>query len=393
MKTIFCQVSNQLINPPTGDISEKYYNNLYDKHERDGYYKGKDFWEIPLWIAEASGFIRGEKELHIVRNVEDSVIHLNRSGADRILFSVLDVNKAIVKTIIKKVNKPFILGGYALDDSLNRDNVVMLETMQQLADLYITPYEYKLDFSLFKGCKTIPRLTMSTGCRYRCKFCTVPNEVIAKSIPEIFKQVYAFEPLDFKLVYLNDKTFGQEANHEFLHELYHAIKQYNPKFEGFIIQTTCQQVLKGFNKPLSELFVKVVELGVETYNNDLLRALNKPQNTNTIDKAMDLLVNLDIKIIPNFIIGIKGETRQTYHNTLAFVDKHFLNIYAMNIYNLALYDDSDLDIIGEESDKNENSVEKSFHTDEERENAYWFSGLLFSMGLCMITTPEKIELA
>ena len=392
MKTIFCQVSNQLINPSIGDISEKYYNRLYDKHERDGYYKGKDFWEIPLWIAEACGFIRGEKELHIVRNIEDSIIHLNRSSADRILFSVLDVNKAIVKKITKKVNKPFILGGYALDDSLNRDNVVMLDNMQQLADLYITPYEYKLDFSLFHGYKTIPRLTMSTGCRYRCKFCTVPNEVIAKSISDIFNQVYAFEPLDFKLVYLNDKTFGQEANHEFLHELYHAIKQYNPKFEGFIIQTTCQQVLKGFNKPLSELFVKVVELGVETYNNDLLRALSKPQNTNTIDKAMSSLINTGIKVIPNFIIGIKGETRQTYRNTLNFVDKYFYDIYAMNIYNLALYNDNDLDVIGEESDKNENSIEKSFHTDEERENAYWFSGLLFSMGLCMITTPEKIEL-
>jgi len=131
--------------------------------------------------------------------------------------------------------------------------------------------------------------------------------------------------------------------------------------------------------------VKIVELGIETYNDNLLKELKKPQNTLIIDRAMKMLAG-KFKIIPNFIIGIKGETPETYQNTFNFIEKHKNVIYAMNIYNLAIYQDAQFakEINAKEGDANENAVEKSFYTKKEHEANVKFYNEIFELGIRML---------
>ena len=47
MKFTLCQISDKLINPPTGSLAEQHYAALWENKEADGYWKPDDFWELP----------------------------------------------------------------------------------------------------------------------------------------------------------------------------------------------------------------------------------------------------------------------------------------------------------------------------------------------------------
>ena len=314
-KILFCQFHNELINKSyEKDIADRYYNGIYQYKENDGYFKTNEFFELPLWIAEICGSLKHtaiKKDILIIEDTKKALKDINKAQADYILFSALDVNKGYIKEIISnyKGSARFILGGYI--DFKNFEgfkNVTIFKTVKAFISFLGLKYSYNLDYTLFNGFKTVPRLTLSTGCLNKCKFCIVDRLIIEKSKRDIIKQIEAFKPLKFKLVYLNDKTLGQAENYKLLPLIYKRIKKYNPAFKGFIIQTTCNQFLKkDFVQAIKGAHIFACEIGIESYNNDILAGLKKPQNTKTIDKAIDKLKELNIKIIPNLIIGLIGE--------------------------------------------------------------------------------------
>ena len=390
-KIIYCQFHNNLINGKyEKNISDKYYNGIYKYKKQDGYYKSKAFFELPLWVAECKGSIKDKykQDLLIIDNVKNTIDKLNKINTDYICFSVLDVNKNFIHDIIKgyKGKAKFILGGYINFDNFKiYNNVLIFNTIKAFIEYLNIDYKYNLDYTLFKGYKTIPRLTLSKGCLNRCKFCIVEKNITEYSKKDILKQIKAFKPLKFKLIYLNDKTFGQCNNYKLLPLLYKRIKKYNPNFKGFIIQTTCNMFLKAdYIRHIKNSHIVVCELGIETYNNNLLNNLSKPQNIKIIDNAIQILKNLNIKIIPNIIIGLIGENRKTYNNTLLFIKKHKKDIYLLNIYNLALYLNSALakDIKNiTDNDLNENITNKSFYNNSQLIDNEYFYNQVFKLGI------------
>jgi hypothetical protein len=391
MKTIlFCQFHNKLINGNyKKDIASSYYEGIYKYKNIDGYYKSDSFFELPLWIAEIKGSIKDNynTSLLIIEDIQKAINEINIVNPDYICFSVLDVNKAFINEIIKACpDKLFILGGYINFENFKvYNNVKIFESIKAFIEFLGLPYIYNLDYSLFKGYKTIPRLTLSKGCLNKCKFCIVEKQITEINKRDIIKQIKAFKDLEFKLVYLNDKTFGQCRNYKLLSLIYKRIKAYNPNFKGFIIQTSCSMFLKQtFIDTITNSHIVACELGIETYNNKLLQGLNKPQNINVINEAMKQLIKLDIKIIPNIIIGLIGENKETYNNTLDFIKEYQDNIYLLNIYNLAVYLNSELAkeiTIINDNDLNENSINKSFYNNEALKDNEYFYNELFKIGL------------
>jgi len=387
---LFCQFSTLLINKGNKkDIADKYYANIYKKKSYFGYYKNTHFWELPLWIAEICGTLKNhKKELLIIKEVKQALKKLNKVNTDFILFSVLEVNKHLVMKIIKNYtgNATFILGGYIdFKDFKKFDNVLICSSPQDMTQKLNIDYVYNLDYLLFKNYKTVPRLTLSTGCTNKCKFCTVEKKIVSYNLQDIKKQIESFQYLKFKLIYLNDKTFSQAKNYKQLANIYNDIKKYNKKFKGFIIQTTTAQFLNAeFIQTLKNSHVQVVELGIESYNNNLLKELKKPQNIDTIDNAIQILKNLKIKIIPNFIIGLIGENESSYNNTLNFIKKHIKDFFILNIYNLAIYKNTELsqEINNlTDNDFNELIQEKSFYNDNQSKINEVFYNDIFKLGL------------
>jgi tRNA A37 methylthiotransferase MiaB len=358
------------------DVSNKYFDRLYSKIK--GYDRTVDFWEVPLWMSRIA-YIEPNADVYVVRNMDEFNQMVKEAGYDNILFSELDVNKAFIQEIVDaNPNVKFTLGTYT-KSNVKGDNVSTYNTVSEYAKQAGIKDIEGYDYRHFKGLKVIPRIKMSEGCRYKCAFCTVPKKVNSSTKEVIQQQIRSIQDLDATLVYLDDKTFGQADNYEYLTEVYKEVKKYNPDFEGFVIQTTSADFAsKKFTpKFLAESGIKYVELGVETYNDEILNKLNKKHSAKKLtDKAMNKARRNNIKIIPNVIVGLtwkengetKSETRETYQNTIDFINKNRDVISHINVYSLSLYEGTELSDSIEskvDSDKNENVIEKSFHSDSD----------------------------
>jgi len=273
---------------------------------------------------------------------------------DGIIFgSVLSINKKLFIEMIRlNPQSTFILGGY---DPISAPNVIWCDSIKDACDYLGVPYMYGTDYSLFKRTKCIPRLTMSKGCRNKCSFCTIEKNVVPLSERDIMTQVESFVDLDFDLVYIDDKTFGQCSNYTSIGRIYHSIREFNRNFVGFVIQTTASQKID------LDLPIYAIEIGVETYNDPILRFYNKPSSERLIDTSMARIHDKGIKYIPNIISGLQGETQKTYERTISFV-KNSRALF-INLYDLALYGTDDND---------EHNNVKSLRNTKENELSLWF---------------------
>jgi len=336
-KVLFLQVSSVLLHNAGHKIAGKYYEDLY--RLKDGYEKNDHFWELPLWVVEIDGFLDGIMETSF-RLIENDKPLEDVDNYDYILFSVTDANRSQVKKFVDRYTgrAEILYGGYTRIEGLK-----YFDSPKALAEYLGIPYRYALNYRHFKGTHTIPRITLSTGCQSNCKFCVTQHWLELTPSENILHQAEQMaRDLEFKYAYVADSTFGQAPNHTILREVHEIIKRYNPKFEGFIIQTSAAQLNKPwFIETLPRLGVKVVEIGMESYNDRILKSLNKPASEKMIRKAVENLWINGLKVILNVVTGLVGETLETYQNTLAFIEVYSDLLYALNIYTLAVYDNKE----------------------------------------------------
>lgn len=370
------QISTNLINgdPDKNDIATKYYNTIYDKLNKDGYYRGSDFWEIPLWVTELD--FNAPVDFYVCTNINDTIQHIIHHNYKYVCFSVLEVNKEIISNIITecnnhKHNSIFVLGGYIDFTKFYHDKTIYPKSIKDFITFLGIEYKQGYSYRLFKGYKTIPRLTLSTGCLNNCDFCTVEKTLTKTNTNIVLQQIDAFKPLTFKLVYINDKTFGQCANYALLPRLYQLIKEYNKDFEGFIIQTTTGQLLNLSDDFIKCSHIKFIELGIESFNNSILKKYHKPSNELLSNNACKKIQGLHgVKLIANIICGMPEETIPTYLNTMNFIKDNINTISHLNIYSLAVYDNTPLSkrIKISNNDSDENTLDKSFlHGDHHKQ--------------------------
>ena len=386
IKYIFCQISSNPLNSkeiPT--IEEQYYNKFWELKKPDGYYKpGRDFWEIPKWIAEISHIISLNNLKHGTDiDMEFKILHKPKilpsynKKHTVYLFSIMDVNKSLIEqTITLNPKLTYGLGGYVkINSNLKKEiNITNYSSIRDFALKEKLEYYYGTNYELFKGKKCIPRLTLSTGCKHKCKFCTIEDKVVPVNLKDILQQLTSFKDLNYKLVYIDDKTFGQCEMAFYLKYLGIRIKKDNKKFKGFIVQTTASMIWKNpslFNNP----WIYAVEIGIETFNNCILKQMNKPSSEDLINKAVGILNSYDINIIPNILLGLPGETFETYEHTLEWLIKKHKQLYFLNIYSLALYEDSQL---GQELP---NKIKSEAYHDEDSEAYAFFYDKFFKLGM------------
>ncbi|KKL63971.1 hypothetical protein LCGC14_2169820, partial [marine sediment metagenome] len=259
----FLQVSDNLINPvDANNPADTYFKAIWNHLDDEGYFKPEHYWEIPTWIAELSYCLDDqlhELSLFYIQNICNDTCYCSQKvptlpPADVYFASVMDCNKEILaKIIYNNPNKSFYIGGYIgtqgfietfYNSIMKHGNVFWYGSIESACKELDLEYQYGTDYSLFKGTKCIPRLTLSNGCTNHCRFCTIPDEIIETDPLNIGQQVSSMIDLDFELVYINDKTFGQCHNYKYLRDTYETIKGFNPKFRGFTVQTTCAQIKK-----------------------------------------------------------------------------------------------------------------------------------------------------
>jgi hypothetical protein len=365
-RQLLVQFSTHLINgerPRT--LADDAYDKLYSN--RPGYSRPHDFWELPQWIGVAARSLPNA-DVYVVRNLEEARRFLAQAKYGTVAMSALDVNTKLAQGLIDGYDGKVAIGGYTdMKPFAGRPNVTTYKAMPDW--IKAEGYEFKdgTDYRHFKGTEVVPRLSLSQGCLHNCAFCGVedkgkpPREVDPAAVE---KQIDSFGDLKHRLIYINDKTFWQAKNSETLPDIFQRIKTKNPDFEGFIVQTSAAQMAKVTPEMIHASGVKYVELGVESYNDDILKSMHKPATTALIDATVQKIREAGARFIPNVMIGLPGETPETYSRTLSFLDRNRDIISHINAYNVALYSGSALEKavggVKAEADRDENVTAKSW---------------------------------
>lgn len=324
---------------------DRYLDAFYDKYRWFGYYKGSRNIELPKWVAEISYFADGyDKEIYYVSTTVDELDPIIAGGSyDFVLFSLMNCNQSLIEPLLRRHPRQlFVVGGYDrtfLDRLAERNiNMLLCRSTMDAATILSVDYRFGTDYSLFKGEQVIPRLTMSYGCLHKCKFCIVPHEKIVE-VEDCYinQQVDSFDDLDYKLIYIDDKTFGQADNWNRVGGIAYNITSLRDGFSGFIVQTTTGMVARKA-EDFRRGDVKVAEIGLETYNDGILRAYNKPSSQKLTDEAVDAAYENNLMLIANLIIGLPEETEDTYKRTFDYVMPLLENGKLMGL-NTAIYTD------------------------------------------------------
>ena len=155
----FLQVSDQLLNPDdANNPADNYFKAIWHNMVGEGYYRPEHFWEIPTWIAELSYCLNSpDNELmlyHIDKICPDDCPTPSQHDpllpdADIYFASVMDCNKEILRTIVKKnPDKIFYLGGYIGIEEFyklfNRCyNVIWCESIEDACSILNIDYRYR----------------------------------------------------------------------------------------------------------------------------------------------------------------------------------------------------------------------------------------------------------
>lgn len=375
----------------TRDEASAYYDKLYSG-VRSGYDRMADFWEIPQWMGFAAHSIP-DADVYVVRDINQAKQFLNEAKYGNVIFSSMDVNAEAIKELAKDYKGTLDVGGYT--DPKTFDSIPNIKWHNSLEDYVKSKggtYKDGVDYRHFVGSDSIPRLTLSSGCKFKCAFCTIEKTVKPTADDVVNQQTDAIAGLGTKLIYLNDKTFGQASNYKMLSDLNTRVKERNPNFEGFVVQTTASQMVKLPEDWLKKSGIKYVELGIESYNDPILKAVRKPATEGLMDESADKLRRLGITLIPNVLIGLPGETAETYARTLDFLKRNADIISHANIYNLAVYKNTEMAkriTTASPGDYDENVREKTFYADPEVHRV--FAGDIYGAGQEMLSkTPETL---
>ncbi len=368
----FLQVSHKLTAPHNPAL--EYYRKVYER--ASGYHMPKHFMEIPTWISVISGMLTDkdyDKNLHNVVDVNETVEWANSLPEGTVfMMSVMEVNRTIVHELLQRISRKFVLGGYVEPEQFEQyHKVVWLSSVRDLHHVFSwVDYDAAPDYTLFNHMSVIPRLTLSEGCLYDCAFCTVKRKVTERSWTDVRGQLDAMYQLNFELVYLDDKTFGQADNWQLLKPISKMIKEFNPQFRGFIVQTTVPMMDKYLTLWVCEYDVAYVEVGVEHVDEGYLRKMRKPYSVGQLE---NLCVNvrefnnlgIEVGFIPNIMFALPDAD---YGSTVKWVERNKDIIDFVNPFILCQYGSSKGKLVEEAEgvyDQDENAMVKSWLTDDE----------------------------
>ncbi|MER6913534.1 radical SAM protein [Streptomyces sp. NPDC000594] len=370
----FVQFSDQLLTPH--DLMRRYYREAYAT--MPGYVLPPHFMEIPYWIPVIAGLLPDEayrKSVYIATDQEE-LVALGRDSppGTAFLFSVMDTSLAYVRDFADRVDRPIVLGGYTDPlDFAHHPHVSYLAGLPHLPSVFPgARTSATQDYRLFTGMRCIPRFSLSSGCSFRCAFCTVPTTVTLTPEDRVLRDADALDPLSFELVFVDDKSFGEARNWRSLGDVGKRLAADHPDFAGFIVQTPPSLACRdGYLEEWREMGVRYIEFGLEICDDRWLKHLRKPFRMRHADRALELAAGLGIPVVPNLILGIPGAD---YTGTVEWITRNAAHIPAVNVSWLAVQHGNERGDLGlparDRGNGDQQSDDKTWLSERDREHSW-----------------------
>lgn len=348
---------------------------FYSFKAKDGYKKTMDFTEFPQWVNHVKGMVDFPIVLHICRNIQDTVNYLSTNDFDYILFSNIVCTSEYIKQIIEsdyKKTLQFIIGTGIGSTKIktNNKNVFQYDSMVEFAKIH--SFGRNTILNIVGGeIAYNTRIYTTYGCRNKCLFCKNDGVFGLLTYSEIAKYNSIIKS---DLVYIGNKTFLQGGINE-LNQLGNYTKN------TFIVQSCISTLLENislFNK-MHEVGIRIVEIGIESFSKDTLKRLGKYNDLEALPIIVKALTDINIKVIFNIMVGIKGDTIDDYNTTIKELEEYSHWLYSLNI---TYYSDYDSII---QDDKDERILIKSWIKDDMVQATKEFAEKLYKINYKLIT--------
>lgn len=217
-------------------------------------------------------------------------------------------------------------GEFVLEDILDTRCSHIPET-KTIIDLDNLPFpaRHLIDITKYHSVRDKGRLitTMITsrGCPYHCKFCYQPqgNKWRARSAENVVAEIEEIIKLGIHEIEIYDDTFTY--NRERVVKICDLILSKGLKV-NWAIRTRVDRVDKGMLSIMKLAGCKRVNYGIESVNNDTLKALGKGTMLSQEIQAIEWTKEVGIEIQAYFMIGNPNETPEQLFETINFANKY-----------------------------------------------------------------------
>lgn len=173
-------------------------------------------------------------------------------------------------------------------------------------------------YNLQQNGKRVATLVSSRGCYFGCVFCgNLNRRVRFHSSERVEEEVKGLiDKYGFKSFYFLDDLFT--FNKERVLDITNRLKPLNIKYR---IMTRADQLDKDVVKALADSGCEIINLGIESGNDEILRKINKRMTVKQNEDAVKLCKENGIDVKGFFMIGLPGETEETANQTIRFAKK------------------------------------------------------------------------
>lgn len=181
----------------------------------------------------------------------------------------------------------------------------------------------KMDRYHYLGARKYPITNIITtrGCPYRCTYCNkniAGYKFRARSVANIMAEIdYLVAELGIKEIHISDDTFTLDKQR--VHELCAELKERNYDLafyphNGFRVDTVDYELLKD----MKEAGFYAMVFGVESGNQQVLDSIQKGITLDQVRDAFRVAKQLQFETWGFFILGLRGETKETAMDTIRF---------------------------------------------------------------------------
>lgn len=333
-----------------------------------------DLWEAPLWVAHLDGALGREDTTFVDLSLTTAESEVCAAELRRrvpqpayVFFSPLAQNFHLAVSVARELRGSglvTVLGGNMARLAQPTDfDVVFIG--QAAADLYeqlergesgILGSWPQLGASRARGgrpryrllngfASRVPlvRLNASHGCLFRCTFCgdgwSRQLQVVSyDDLEREFDEIEATFPA-ITTIYVGDKTFGQSR--EAVENLIRVIAK-RRRIYHFIVQTHVSMIDDWLLDALDRLGPGTVEMGFETADETVLKAVHKRGGTAVYQAAIERLYSRGRAIVLNLLGGLPSQTEETQSATIRFLRETAEFVYLYNLYNFVPYPETPL---------------------------------------------------
>ncbi len=175
-------------------------------------------------------------------------------------------------------------------------------------------FQYPRYFFSFARCRKFATFLTDFGCPHKCKFCVMSALGYSRrKLDEVENELDYLRWLGIKELFLADQSFGSHKEHA--QKVMELFARYGFSYTAFVRPDHS----KEFWCELKSSGCHTVIMGVESADENILKAYNKGYGIEEIKKGVREAKEAGLRVVATAIIGLPEDSRETIQRTMKFL--------------------------------------------------------------------------